>query len=76
MVGTFTPEILSQFSASENVSDFMKQLRELVQKHEAFKKIDILKKGNDSDLITHFLSILNKRNFQNLTESNIAISTH
>ena len=68
----FTPEIIRQFSAAENVSDFIKQLRNLIQSHESFKKIDILKKGTDADLITHFLSILNKSIFQKLTESNIA----
>ncbi|TFG20020.1 MAG: hypothetical protein EU530_04565 [Promethearchaeota archaeon] len=68
----FTPEIILQFSAAENVSDFIKQLKVFIQNHDSFKKIDVLKKGSDSDLITHFLSILNKSISHKLTESNIA----
>ncbi len=67
-----TPELIAQFVASNSVSEFISQLRVFIRNHKDLKKIEELKRGTDSDLITHLLSLLNKNIFQKLTESNIA----
>ncbi len=68
----FAPETIIQFSNSSSVSEFIKKLRLFIQTHERLRKIEILKGGSDSDLITHFFSVLNKRIFEKLIVLDIA----
>jgi len=68
----FTPDLILKFAATDNVKDFITQLRDFIKNNGQFKKIEILNKGSDSDLVTHLLSILNKSIFQKLTISDVA----
>ncbi|MHA1109723.1 MAG: V-type ATPase subunit [Promethearchaeota archaeon] len=68
----FTADMIAQFVSYEKTSDFIIHLRSFIQSHRELKKIEILKTGTDSDLITHLLSVLNKDIFKKLTETNIA----
>jgi vacuolar-type H+-ATPase subunit C/Vma6 len=68
----FTADLITQFVSYDNIAGFINHLRGFIQSHPRLKREDSLKKGSDSDLITHLLSVLNKNIFKKLTESNIA----